>query len=270
MKRTSAFLVLSVLGLMALSPPAAIADDAAGAALCKVRGNGRSVGMSPLEAVVRKQEAYLLSTKLLSKIIIALDKVASTDAPASLPATPVYSDLDVNTPFGKHVKFVLDAQVDMNNMSILIESPTPLTEPTGFINTWKTSAARYVYRKRFVSNVAIAPKQDGSDDYSDVNCLRTIKIYGVGNTFGIFDPSVPLGASRKSHNFIEFDRFNATFKEVRAGVFRQVAIEQMTESHYGLPEGFAFLPPGRGPFEITPGSNPPRVVGDVDPLLLQP
>ena len=35
---------------------------------------------------------------------------------------------------------------------------------------------------------------------------------------------MPLGASRKSHNFIEF----------------------------------------------TPGSNPPRVVGDVDPLVLQP
>src|SRR5580692_7118080 len=68
-----------------------------------------------LESMVRKEEAIRQTIELDSKIMNALDKVMlSTDASRANPP-------DVNTNFGRNIKFVLDLQLDPQNMDILIE-----------------------------------------------------------------------------------------------------------------------------------------------------
>src|SRR2546428_12450832 len=84
----------------------------------------------PLETLLRKEEAVRLGAELNSKIMNALDKVMlSTDASTVNPP-------DIGTHFGRNLKFVLDLQLDKNNMDILIERPPAIKNAQQFINAW--------------------------------------------------------------------------------------------------------------------------------------
>lgn len=83
-----------------------------------------------VESMVRKEEAVRLTIELDSKIMNALDKVMlSTDASRATPP-------DVSTNFGRNIKFVLDLQLDPQNMDILIEHPPAIKNAQQFIDAW--------------------------------------------------------------------------------------------------------------------------------------
>src|ERR1700747_3313235 len=126
-----AVLLSSLMGITTLLPiSTAIAAD------CYSGGGGA------LESMVRKEEAVRLTIELNSKIMNALDKVMlSTDASKANPP-------DTNTNFGKNIKFVLDLQLDPQNMDILIERPPAIKNAQQFIDAWYGLTTFFKYRKR--------------------------------------------------------------------------------------------------------------------------
>ena len=170
---------------------------------------------SVVELMVRKEEAIRLSIELDSKIMNALDKVMlSTDASHANPP-------DANTNFGRNIKFVLDLQLDPQNMDILIERPPAIKNAQQFIDAWAGLTSFFKYRKRNITNSLVV-------DYKDVNCLREVSLYGVGQSFGVLDhlpgnqpPSALPGPPwHTTLSFVDFDRFTITYKETAPDVFR--------------------------------------------------
>src|SRR5260370_29226062 len=141
-------------------------------------------GGGTLEPMFRKEEAVRLTTELNSKIMNALDKVLlSTDASRANPP-------DITTNFGRNIKFVLDLQMDQENMDLLIERPPAITTAQQFIDTWFGLTTFFKYRKRYITNSILV-------DYKDINCLREVSLYGIGQSFGILSHlpgSEPPGA----------------------------------------------------------------------------
>src|SRR5262249_38526691 len=128
--KMKAVLLSSLMGITTLLPiSAAVAAD------CYSGGGGA------LESMVRKEEAVRLTTELNSKVMNALDKVLlSTDASRVNPP-------DITTNFGRNIKFVLDLQLDQENMDLLIERPPAITTAQKFIDTWFGLTTFFKYRK---------------------------------------------------------------------------------------------------------------------------
>jgi hypothetical protein len=184
---------------------------------------------SVLESMVRKEEAIRLTIELDSKIMNALDKVMlSTDASRANPP-------EVNTNFGKNIKFVLDLQLDPQNMDILIERTPAIKNAQQFIDAWAGLTSFFKYRKRNITNSLLV-------DYKDVNCLREVSLYGIGQSFGVLDHlpgKQPTGAPpgpawHTTLSFVDFDRFTITYKETAPDVFRVQKLVQWTESTFPL------------------------------------
>jgi hypothetical protein len=229
-----------LIGLTTLLP-----ISAATAAGCYGGDGGR------LEALLRKEEAVRVTAELNSKIMNALDKVMlSTDASTVNPP-------DVGTHFGRNLKFVLDLQLDKNNMDILIERPPAIKNAQQFINAWAGLTTFFKYRKRDITNYIVV-------DYKDVDCLREVSQYGIGQSFGVLNHlpgQEPPGALpgppwHTTLNFVDFDRFTITWKETAAGVFRVQKLVQWTESTFPLGNdpsaGVPSVPVDRSPF--APGA----------------
>jgi len=228
-------LACGVVGLTTLMPLSAIAAGCYG---------GES---SALEALVRKEEAVRLTIELNSKIMNALDKVMlSTDASAANPP-------DLATNFGKNIKFVLDLQLDPQNMDILIERPPAIKNARQFIDAWFGLTTFFKYRKRNITNSILV-------DYKDVDCQREVSLYGVGQSFGVLNHlpgKEPAGALpgppwHTTLNFVDFDRFTITYKETAPGQFRVQKLVQWTESTF--------------PLGNDPGTGIPTVPIDRSPL----
>jgi hypothetical protein len=216
-----------------------------------------SGGGSALESMFRKEEAVRLTTELNSKIMNALDKVLlSTDASRANPP-------DISTNFGRNIKFVLDLQLDQENMDLLIERPPAISTAQQFIDTWFGLTTFFKYRKRYITNSILV-------DYKDVNCLREVSLYGIGQSFGILSHlpgNEPPGALpgppwHTTLNFVDFDRFTITWKETAAGVFRVQKLVQFTESTFPLGNdssaGVPTVPVDRSPFAPSaPGNYTP-------------
>ena len=209
-----------------------------------------------LEAIVRKEEAVRLTVELNSKIMNALDKVMlSTDGSKAYPP-------DVNTEFGKNLKFVLDLQVDPQNMDILIERAPAIKNAQQFINAWYGLTSFFKYRKRNITNSLLV-------DYKDVDCLREVGLYGIGQSWGVLDHlpgKQPEGALpgppwHSTLTFVDFDRFTITYKEVAPGKFRVLKLVQWTELTFPLGnDPTAGIPalPERSPFSPNaPGNYTP-------------
>ncbi len=190
-----------------------------------------------LEQHVRKEEGFRLSTEMLSKLIDALDKVLLSEGPG-----------DNN--FDDNVNFVLSHQFDQKNMGLVIES-SKMGNAEAFRARWAALAGVFKYRKRFISNWIV-------EDYKDVNCLREIRVHGVGSSFSVLDDDVKLPSGfRTARNSLDFDRFTISFREISPEQFRVVDMIQFTESVYPLPEGAGLLP-GRSPFlKDAPGNFSP-------------
>lgn len=212
---------------------------------------------SVVESMVRKEEAIRLSIELDSKIMNALDKVMlSTDASHANPP-------DANTNFGRNIKFVLDLQLDPQNMDILIERPPAIKNAQQFIDAWAGLTSFFKYRKRNITNSLVV-------DYKDVNCLREVSLYGVGQSFGVLDhlpgnqpPSALPGPPwHTTLSFVDFDRFTITYKETAPDVFRVQKLVQWTESTFPLGNdpaaGIPTNPVDRSPFAPNaPGNYTP-------------
>lgn len=212
---------------------------------------------SVVESMVRKEEAIRLTIELNSKIMNALDKVMlSTDASKANPP-------DVNTNFGRNVKFVLDMQVDPQNMDILIDRPPAIRNAQQFIDTWAGLTSFFKYRKRNITNSLVV-------DYKDVDCRREVSLYGVGQSFGVLDHlpgkqaagELPGPPWHTTLNFVDFDRFTITYKEIAPEAFRVQKLVQWTESTFPLGNdpsaGVPTNPVDRSPFvPEAPGNYTP-------------
>jgi hypothetical protein len=241
-----AVLLSSLMGITILLPTSTVI-----AADCYSGGDGA------LESMFRKEEAVRLTTELNSKIMNALDKVLlSTDASRVNPP-------DITTNFGRNIKFVLDLQLDQENMDLLIERPPAITTAQQFIDTWFGLTTFFKYRKRYITNSILV-------DYKDLNCLREVSLYGIGQSFGILrhlPGNEPPGALpgppwHTTLNFVDFDRFTITWKETAAGVFRVQKLVQFTESTFPLGNepsaGVPTVPVDRSPFAPgAPGNYTP-------------
>lgn len=210
-----------------------------------------------IESMVRKEEAIRLTTELNSKIMNALDKVMlSTDASNKNPP-------DTATNFGKNIKFVLDLQLDPQHMDILIERQPAIKNSQQFIDAWAGLTNFFKYRKRNITNTLLV-------DYKDENCSREVSLYGVGQSFGVLDylpGHEPAGAPpgpawHTTLNFVDFDRFTITYKEVGPDMFRVEKLVQWTESTFPLGNdpnaGIPTAPIDRSPFAPdAPGNYTP-------------
>jgi hypothetical protein len=210
-----------------------------------------------LESMLRKEEAVRLTIELNSKIMNALDKVMlSTDASRANPP-------DISTNFGKNIKFVLDLQLDPQNMDILIERPPAIKNAQQFIDAWAGLTTFFKYRKRNITSSLVV-------DYKDVNCLREVSLYGIGQSWGVLDHlpgKEPAGALpgppwHTTLNFVDFDRFTITYSETAPSVFRVQKLVQWTESTFPLGNdpsaGVPSNPVDRSPFAPgAPGNYTP-------------
>lgn len=127
------------------------------------------------------------------------------------------------------------------------------------IDIWGKLAKLYKYRQRNITNyIAI--------DVQDVDCLRTVTLYGVGMSFGILnylptnpdDPDFPGPPWHSTKTFIDFDRFQIGWQEICDRVFRVKSLVQFTESTCPLPDGTPIpniLPDGAG-IPTLPGRSP--------------
>jgi hypothetical protein len=108
----------------------------------------------------------------------------------------------------------------------------------------------YKYRKRWMSEFMVL-------DYSDVDCLRTITIYAIGQNFNILNSIVAPFTSIDSYSN---DRFQVTLVEVPYCEgdnceynFRIKQVIQITEAIFPLPDGAIIVSPYTNP----PGNVPP-------------
>jgi hypothetical protein len=200
----------------------------AGQGLADVSGNQHvscsTGGGGKLAANFRKAEAFQTVTALNAQAMNALDMVMATT-----PGSPAWS---------KHIQFVESVQPSSGVYNLQIDTFPLITNQASFEKVWTTLAAVFKYRKRNITNYFIT-------HYEDNDCLRTIRVHGVGTSFGMLEDGVPLkgqpGASAGqfhiSRVFVDFDRFEITWAEESPGDFRVQHMYQMTEATFPLPEG---------------------------------
>jgi hypothetical protein len=181
-------------------------------------------GGGAFEAQLRKAEAFQTVTELNAKAMNALDMVMATT-----PGSPEWS---------KHIQFVESLQPSSGVYNLQIDRFPRITDQAVFEQVWTTLAAVFKYRKRHITNYFIT-------QYADHACLRTIRVHGVGTSFGILEEGVPLqghpgapaGQFHISRVFVDFDRFEITWAEESPGDFRVQHMSQITEATFPLPEG---------------------------------
>lgn len=219
MARWHRFFVLAACLCLAL-PAGKVFADVSGQheVSCYTGGGGE------LEAQFRKAEALQKVTELNSKAMNALDMVMDTT-----PGSPEWI---------KHIQFVESVQPSSGVYNLQIDSFPLITDKASFENVWTTLSAVFKYRKRNITNYFIIY-------YEDNDCLRTIRVHGVGTSFGMLEDDVPLkgqpgapaGQFHISRVFVDFDRFEITWAEEAPGDFRVQQMYQITESTFPLPEG---------------------------------
>lgn len=245
-------------------------------------GDGNDLKM---ETHLRYEEAIRIAGELNSRVMNALDKVlAAEDNPQGAPpsASAVQSLAGGGNNWAKNLQYVIDLQANVwnNNGNVFVIESFPITSTQDFINAWTGLARLYKYRKRNITNyIPLA--------YSDVNCLREIKVYGIGQTFGTRtlapDGTLPPLQSNNppwltTRNFVDFDRFTITWTETAPGVFKVKDLVQETEGHFPLPDGASGIPDPTGnnvtypfaPLDRSPFSSGPGSIGNVDPAAPAP
>jgi hypothetical protein len=204
----------------------------AGQDLADVSGNQNvscsTGGGGELAAKLRKAEALQTVTALNAKAMNALDMVMATT-----PGSPAWI---------KHIQFVESVQPSRGVYHLQIDRFPLITDQASFEKVWTTLAAVFKYRKRTITNYFIT-------HYEDNDCLRTIRVHGVGTAFGMLEDGVPLqgqpgapaGQFHISRVFVDFDRFEITWAEESPGDFRVQHMYQMTEATFPLPEGVSVV-----------------------------
>jgi len=263
-----------LLGAAALLPACAMA---AGTPARCYGADGNDLKM---ETHIRYEEAIRIAGELNSRVMNALDKVlAAEDNPQGAPPSPaaVQSMAGTGNNWAKNLQYVISLQANLwnNDGNVFVIESFPISSTQDFINAWTGLSKLYKYRKRNITNyIPLA--------YSDTNCLREIKVYGIGQTFGsrTLNPDgtlPPLQPNNPpwltSRNFVDFDRFTITWTETAPGIFKVKDMVQETEGHFPLPDGPTGIPDptgdnltypraaqDRSPFSIGPGS-----IGNVEP-----
>jgi hypothetical protein len=243
-------LILSgIVGVAPLAPLSAFAQTQFVTQFVQATGytcSGAPGIMGPLEAKVRHEEAVRVGSEIINKVIYALNTIVMLE---NNPAE-----------FERHLNFVLDLQENRQALQFYIETipPAGIFDETAFRTVWTNNALRYKYRKRDVTNWIV-------ESYSDINCHRTIKLHGLGHTYGVFADTLPDGTAvpigfHKSRTFLDFDRIQVEIVETSPNLFKSRKVVQYTESSFPLPHdaanGLLTSPPERDPLN----SNAPAAL----------
>ena len=95
----------------------------------------------------------------------------------------------------------------------------------------------FKYRKRNITNYFII-------HYEDDDCLRTIRVHGVGTSFGMLEDGVPLkgqpgapaGQFHISRVFVDFDRFEITWTEKPPVISECSKCTRLQNLHFHYPK----------------------------------
>lgn len=265
-----------ILGAAALLPMSAMA--AATPARC-YGGDGNDL---KAENHLRYEEAIRIAGELNSRVMNALDKVlAAEDNPQGAPPSPaaVQSMAGTGNNWASNLQYVIGLQANVwnNNGNVFVIESFPITSTQDFINAWTGLARLYKYRKRNITNyIPLA--------YPDTNCLREIKVYGIGQTFssrtlnpdGTLPPLQPNNPPwLTTRNFVDFDRFTITWIEVAPGQFKVKDLVQRTEGHWPFPDGASGIPDPTGDNVLYPRANQERSpfsagAGNIEPSAPAP
>lgn len=215
-------LLLSSLAFLALTVFSVGTYGATKDPLCSLPGNQQPLQKEQTRRI-RKEEAVRTVQELNSKIMNALDKLLLTNGSSD----PRFCSL---------LNYVLDHQYDKERMDIRIED-FYFCNPCEFYNIWNKLASLFAYRKRHITDYVLL-------NYSDVDCVRRVTVYGVGAHFGSvnwldtdpLDPEFPGLPWRKTKDFWDTDRFQIEYveREEEPGTFGVNWVVQFTEEGFNL------------------------------------